>query len=541
MSRSSIINVVGFVILGSVFLLSLVRTVGYSSREFLHGDNVIRIAHNVQEDGMRRGIEAVAEAYMRLHPEVTVHQQVIPQRVYPSWARTKLVSDQATDLMMIQTGEFEDLLLTDFHLLNPFMDAPNPYNTGTQLEKTVWLETFVDSLVSPPASRPLLASFYGAPITASTTRLLFNRPLMREILGKVQVPADFGSFTEICRKVQAYAGRTNQSIYPMVSYASATNPFWSSLATALTQDLKLKISPNRSAGSASWIVSMAYLEGKWNLRSPEIVLGLELTRELGRFAQPGFLQQKPQDALFYFVQGHSLFFVTNSLEAQAVRSQAPFSVGAFELPLPDTSDPAYGSFILGRRSEGGGLTQLAFGLTRHAKNHALALDFLHFLASVPGNQLFADVSGRLPAIVGVEPRDDIKPFAPKLEGYPNGFSITTCGPDVRALYGTHEYLLFSEGGSVKAFIDAIEPDIDDSIVNYVSWQAKRIRDNLEYHDSWLGALWALGRHQTKADGGVEDQQEAFLRPLLESQTVTEIERYWMTHQIKATGHEMHYY
>lgn len=266
-----------------------------------------------------------------------------------------------------------------------------------------------------------------------------------------------------------------------------------------------------------------------------------MTRELGRFAQPGFLQQKPQDAPFYFVQGHSLFYVTNSLEAQAVRSQAPFAVGAFELPLPNPSDPVYGGYILGRHSEGGGLTQLAFGLTRHSRNRALALDFLRYLTSVPGNQLFADASGRLPAIVGVEPRQDIIPFAPKLEGYPNGFSINTCGPEVRALYSTHEYLLYQAGGSVETFVDALEPDLADSIVNYVSWQAKRIRDNLEYHDSWLGALWALSRHQRAADGGAGDQGEGFLRPLLESQTVTEIERYWMTHQIEATGHEMHYY
>ena len=130
-------------------------------------------------------------------------------------------------------------------------------------------------------------------------------------------------------------------------------------------------------------------------------------QEIFSYAQPGFLQQTPQDALFYFSQGRALMMVVPSLQFHSIREQTLFEIGVVDIPLPSRDHPVYGKHLFGRLSEGGNVTDLAFGLTRQSKHPETAMDFLHFVSSQSANEKFVRLSGRLPAVVGIEPNPEM--------------------------------------------------------------------------------------------------------------------------------------
>ncbi len=103
---------------------------------------------------------------------------------------------------------------------------------------------------------------------------------------------------------------------------------------------------------------------------------------------------------------------------------------------------------------------MPFYLNQDSKNQAAALDFLRFLSSVEGNQIFANVSQWLPAIQGVRPTRFSEQFKPFYEGYlwDNEGSVFFhgIGPEMGATFLTEMNQLFGPGGSVGAFQDALD-------------------------------------------------------------------------------------
>jgi len=90
-----------------------------------------------------------------------------------------------------------------------------------------------------------------------------------------------------------------------------------------------------------------------------------------------------------------------------------------------------------------------------------ALDFLQFLTSVPGNQLFTDKSLWLPAINGVDVPDEIKPFRDYQLGYAIGQSpYNFIGSEVSMAWDSNFYELTGDQGSVDKFaakLDQVMP------------------------------------------------------------------------------------
>ena len=58
--------------------------------------------------------------------------------------------------------------------------------------------------------------------------------------------------------------------------------------------------------------------------------------------------------------------VAPSLHFHSIREQTLFEIGVVDIPLPSRDHPVYGKHLFGRLSEGGNVTDLAFGLTRQS-------------------------------------------------------------------------------------------------------------------------------------------------------------------------------
>ena len=261
-----------------------------------------------------------------------------------------------------------------------------------------------------------------------TVRMFYNRQLWREIFGSETLPRTYEETVDgVLPPRRRVPHADGQPILPLAGAAQSNAPFLiQRLFSSQTQRLFYSLArPGRTVPQQRGTRPRLPLRQVGRPHSRRAGRPGDGTRGIGRFLPPGFLQLKREDALFLFSQGRALMTVTGSWDAPSLRSQAPFEVGVFDVPVPDGSDPRYGHNTVGRVSEAGTQTGLSFGMTKQnsAAKQAQVVDFLRFLTSRDSNRKFSEYSGWLPAVVGVQPSAGVRPFLPRMEGYPAGFNM----------------------------------------------------------------------------------------------------------------------
>lgn len=494
--RERVLNSIGIGLLVVCFAISLSRILLHSKQEADPEVTTLRFAHWQLESGVRDALDAMAREYeaqwLARGRKVRVEQLAIPERVYPNWLVTQLVGGTAPDLIQLGIGINDERTARFFTPLTREVGEPNPYNKGTALESVPWRETFVDNLGSSLSYNPQLLEYYGIPMSIYTIRVFYNKALYREIAGDAPVPRTYEEFVALCRRTIEFGRAHRRPLVPIAGSRYNAPYLMSDLFASQTQRAMLAIDRPRLLHADDNVREMAFIDRRWSLHDEPVVAGLELMREVSGFMQPGFLEVSREDAAFYFAQQRALMVVTGSWDAVSFRSQAPFEIGVFPIPLPAADHPRYGKNMLGPFSEAGIGTGMSFGLTRSARDPLLALDFLHYLGSLPASRLFTERSGWLPAVVGVEPAAAAEPFRPFTEGYPEGFSLVRADMETARIVGKHMYLLPGENG-LDAFLDALGKDYPRAVLQDL-WSSDRGRARaLIRNDTTLTALDALAR------------------------------------------------
>ncbi len=481
---SRLSNAIGAILLGLCFALSFGRVLNYNRVQSDPDKTIVRYAHYIQEESVQAGLRAIADAYERDNPGVSIREVVIPRAVYASWVQTKLVGKMATDLILLDTIPTREQVMFHFSTLNAFMGKPNPYNRGTELEGVPWRETFVDDLVGPPNYWDSLAAYWGVPLVANTIRVIYNRDLLRQIAGDQSIPRNYTEFIALCELVQDYSERRGKSIYP-IAVAGRESAFIHRLIKCQTLTLALRSDSNRNL--RTFYSGITYLLGKWSLDEEEIRLCLQLAQEVCGYMQPGFFQQRSNDTLFYFGQERALMILADSGMAGTIKQQVPFEVGAFEIPLPDQRHPLFGRYLFGRVSEGGNISRWSFGLTRQSRHPEIALDFLQYLTSKSANERFAKMTRNIPSVVGASIPGGMEAFAPKIEGYPQGIGLGS-GTGT-TLFNAHFHRLLSPVEGVDAFLDAMRPDYLSEVVRNLHSKRKDTLRKMRFQDADIAAKW----------------------------------------------------
>ena len=532
MAISKFFNIVGFGLLVLSFVISSGRVVRYSGKQSDPDRVIIRYAHYIQEESVEAALRAIALAYERDHPGVFIEEVVIPKSVYRSWVQTKLAGNLATDLILLDTVPAREQIMFHFAILNAFMDKPNPYNRGTELEDMAWRETFVDHLIGPPTYWDSLGSYWGVPLVADTTRVLYNRDLLRRITGREGVPTNYAQFIALCEKVRDCSEENGVAIYPIAA-AGRDSLFIRRLIRCQTLSLALRCDWSRNLGD--FYQNISYLRGRWSFDDEEIRLGLQLAQEVCRFMQPGFLQHLEKDTIFYFAQGKALLILADSGMASSIREQVPFEVGAFEISLPDKDHPVYGRYVFGRTSEGGNITRWAFGLNRQSRHPGIALDFLHYLTSLKANQQFAEMTGSIPSIVGAAVPEDMEVFAPKVDGYSEGIDPGG-GGETSAFSNAHFHLLLSAHGGLDAYLDAMRRGYLAAAVRDIHSMEHGIIEKIRYQDTNLAAKWLMQTLGIKGEKGLSpESREDALGRILFSQVNNASDRHWRRLELANQG------
>jgi len=120
------------------------------------------------------------------------------------------------------------------------------------------------------------------------------------------------------------------------------------------------------------------------------------------------------------------------------------------------------------------------------------------------SRLFVDATGWLPAIKEIDLPLAVKPFEPVMEGSPQGFGFAQVGGEnFKGVVNSNLYRLWEKGGSVAAFLNAVEAELHPALIDDMNSASKAITQSSIRQDSFIGANFWLSLY-----GDPDEQAEA---------------------------------
>ncbi len=423
---SSLKSKTPWIVIGLVFLWAVV-SIGMRRREAAAADAVtIRIAHWQLEAGAREGLAEAAAEYEKLHPHVRIIQEAIPESTYGQWMSTQLMGGTAPDI--VQAGMVEANLMTAFFTryllpLSSYVTRPNPYNAGTDLEKTPLLLTFKDGMRRSFIDE--VQEFMTIPLALVSLRLFYNKSLLKRLTGSDEVPPDYRAFLKVCEEIRAQKQPNGQ---PYVAIAGSRYHFirWEdSMMKPLTYGALRDIDFNRDGRFSKEEMFMGFASGRIGFSNPAYRASFRMVEEIAKEFPSGWTGLGRDEAIFNFAQQKAVFTSGGIYEAGGIQEQASgrFELGVVDFPVPARSDPEYGSIIQGPRYEQPD-GSMPMAVTRTSRHPDVAVDFLLFLTSRKQNEKFNKRLKWIPIILGAEIDPFLRIFEPNLDGVFPAFDPT---------------------------------------------------------------------------------------------------------------------
>ncbi len=382
---------------------------------------VLRIAHWQLEPGIRDAVNWLIEEYRKEHPNVEVRQIPIPEEGYFRWVNTQLIGGTAPDMVecgMGPTQLWEKFYARYFMPLNEYVDQTNPYNKGTRWEELPWRLTYFDEMEG--GYQETLKSYFRVPLSAFTQRLYYNKEIIAEVWPPEEKGSEFPNtyegFIDLCEGLEKL-GR--EDFVPIGGSQYSFDRLVDSYRTAMTAGYLGELDTNFDGEVSRLESAGALYSGRIKMEEPAIRANFELLREISDYSPPGATSLDRDEVAFLFMQGHAAMIPTGSWDYLYLATQAEFEVGVtpYRMPLPAKDHPRYGPYVAGPQTEADTRGAFPFGITKASRHPEVALDFLQFASSVRINEELNRRMFWLPALVGAEPRKELKPFDPQVKGY----------------------------------------------------------------------------------------------------------------------------
>jgi len=478
MNAKRLRSIIGVAILCLAIVASFWRVTSRNVHAVASDRIELRVGHPHLQSGMREAFAAAIESYQRLHPNISVTQVAVPQRIYPIWARVQLVGGTAVDIL--STFNVPDPT-RHFVSLTPWLDEPNPYNAGTSLEGITWRNTFFDGLSSQLS---LSEDIYAVMLQTVSHRLFINIDLLREITGSDEgLPSDYDDLRSLAKQVRDYNERTSKRIVPIASCRPYANVTFAKMLRSLTQKLVRDHSPNRTMSMPE--LDRLILDGTFSYsQTPEFIHSLELMSELAQMFTPGFLQFEHEDAIATYLQQRSLMIIAGTWDYGTLEQNASFQTRALPVPTPAPSDHHYGQFTLGPVAESP-TDDGVLGIIRSSSNREAALDFLRYLSSQPVAEQFSKISQRLSAIVDTPIPQDLEQLRTTNEGEVNGFRVDVLGANANTIINRHIHLVIGLQPDIPKFAEKIDAEIAPYIRQDIATQLRNLKREIRDLDSAL--------------------------------------------------------
>lgn len=400
--------------------------------ETSHARVTLRIAHWQLEAGVREAVDRMAEEYGRIHPDVKIIQEAVPEKTYAQWITTQLMGGSPPDIVELGKVPYPILigyLARYFVPMTPYVDAPNPYNAGTEMDGMPLRKTIRDGMRSTYYEE--LQEYMGVPLSSFGLRIYYNRTLLRELTGMEMPPSTYREFVETCSTI---ASKRNADGAPYIPIAAASIhfSFWESmLFDPITFPATRVADLNRDGLVGGDEVYVAMKAGLIDFHFPAYEARFRMIGRVTPMFQPGYTGLTRDEAVLVFAQQRAVFITTGSWDVYSLQEQAggSFEVGIMDFPMPSKDDPELGRWIEGPRYENvaGGFT---FGVTRACPDTDAAVDFLRFLSSRTRNEAMNRTIGWIPIVKGAPMSPLLRAFEPHLEGVNGAFRVTMGGETV---------------------------------------------------------------------------------------------------------------
>ncbi|MFA5159495.1 MAG: ABC transporter substrate-binding protein [Candidatus Omnitrophota bacterium] len=393
---------------------------------------VLRIGHWQLEPGVRIGLNEMAAEYQKQHPRVRIVQEAIPEGVYGQWSSTQFMGGTAPDIIEMGLGLPPAITVSYYNRyclrFSDLVNRPNPYNQGTEFENTSLRNTYKDGMIQ--SYIPELKEYMNVPLSQFAQRLFYNRDLYRRLTGKETPPSDWQGFMADCQRIAATKIPGTTLCYTPVVGSQYHIGYWDGAVLDLATWRLFEVADfNRDYYVGTDELFAASALGLLDLsKTPAIRKRFELARQITSHMQPGFTGLTRDEGVFKFARQQAVFIPTGTWDVGSLITQAEgkFEVGIADFPIPAPEDPDYGHWIPSPRFEKPS-AGFNFTVTKFSRHPAVAVDFLLFLASKRGNEVFNRRVGWIPAIKNTEMTEILKQFKPTTEGILGNFNYNLGG------------------------------------------------------------------------------------------------------------------
>ena len=418
--------------------------------------------------------------------KVKIIQSTVPWRAYGQWILTQLIGSNPADIMELSGPD--NMLYRSFYSLSPYIQASNPYNKGTVLERFGWKDSFIDNLEG--SFNLAYADYFGIGVYVHTQRLFVNMDMLEKATGKWEPPATFDDWIKDCRSIKLYAQKTGQPILPIVirgfddqtlgtifkNYFCETNGDLIDSATKIHD------------GNIDYAMVLELLKNNTTERE-RLLAAFDITRDIGNYFGDGFTAIDLEQAKYLFVSGKVGFLPEGTWNGYSLIKNSPFKVGVISLPSLNSSHK-YSKYYTGQMTESGTTAGGQFGICKSTKNFELALSLLQYMTSYELNQMTMTSANMPCAVKYADARGILKLFSPKQAGIPSisipfyttlnarsGSKFFECLKQCilnKNIESPHDYFLESFLGYRDILIEEIEERKQDVYRSYISLEKERL-------------------------------------------------------------------
>jgi raffinose/stachyose/melibiose transport system substrate-binding protein len=418
-------------VVAAVFAWSALSIATFRAQHEKPGEIVIRLGHWQLEASVREGIDEMAAQYQKLHPNVRVVQDAIPEGTYGQWVSTQLMGGTAPDILQVGAQLPDNIWISYynryFQPLSRYVYSPNPYNKDTELADTPLRQTFKDGMKTAYVAE--MQEYMSFPLSLFGVRIFYNKDLLKKLTGRDEAPLDYREFLAVCEQIKSQTNAVSGQAYIPIAGSAYHFGHWDSMMfSPVTYGCIRRADFNRDAFVGNDETYVAFRTGMLDFYYPPLACWLKMVREVTDEFQTGYTGLGRDEAVFLFAQQRAVFMTTGTWDARSLQEQAKgqFEVGIMDFPIPSPDDPVYGGVVEGRIYESPG-AGFRFAITRSSQNFDVALDFLMFLASQKGNERLNEIIGWIPAIKGTEIDPLLQAFEPHLEGIYGAVSFSLGG------------------------------------------------------------------------------------------------------------------
>ena len=328
-------------------------------------DGKVSLSFQIWDNAQRGGMQAIADAYMAKHPEVTVDVQVTSWDEYWTKLDAAAESNQLPDIFWMHTNQI--LKYADYGMLADVTDLyddvdPDYYNKHY-------------SEISQDNARGSDGRMYGVPKDKDTIGLVYNKVLFDQ--AGVAYPDETWTWDDLCSASAAIYEKTGK--YGYMAYADDQLGYWNFVYQA-----------------GGYILNED--KTKAGFDQPGTKKGMEfyinLQKEPWCPDQNYFAETNPGTA---FASGQGAMYLEGNWNLMSMMENNKDIEGQWDIAvLPKCPDPVSGD---GRATISNGLS---YATGAKGKKLSYALDFLKFCGSEEEQRVQGMSGAAIPAYIGLE-------------------------------------------------------------------------------------------------------------------------------------------